>query len=103
MDDGKRGIGRKLVIGGALLGAVMTIVVSLLMDVLYADALNGTWRDAIVLDLNRYFSVSLSPDSLVVYMIFGLILLILSVFGAVIGIVFVLLIYKFLAFLTSPS
>jgi hypothetical protein len=102
MDEGKKSTGRKIIISGALLGAVMTIVVSLLMDVLYADALNGTWRDAIVLDLDRYFSVSLTPDSLVVYMIFGLILLILSGFGAVIGIVFVLLIYKFLSFLTSP-
>lgn len=101
MDEEQRRKGRRLIISGALVGAVMTIVVSLLMDVLYADALQGTWRDAISLDLNRYFSVTLAPDSLVVYLLYGVVLLFLSGFGALMGVVFALITYKFLSFLSS--
>ncbi len=35
---------------GALGGAALSVAIALLMDVLYADSLGGTWRDAIAGD-----------------------------------------------------
>jgi hypothetical protein len=92
---------KRLVIGGAIVGAVLTLVFSLLMDVLYSDVLQGTWRDAIVHDLERFFSISLAPSSPAVYLLLVVILLFLSGIGAVIGIIFALILFKFLSFLGS--
>jgi hypothetical protein len=88
-------------VGGAIVGAVLTIVVSFLMDFLYSDALQGTWRDAIVKDMERYFSMNLEPNSLPVYAIFALVFFLLSVAGALIGIVFMFILHRFLRIFTS--
>jgi hypothetical protein len=100
-DETKRRRTKNLVVGGAILGAVLTIVISLLMDVIYAEALHGTWRDAIVNDLRNLFHIDLSPDSIVVYALFGIVLLFLSSIGAAIGVVFVFIIGRFLSYLGS--
>lgn len=100
-DETKRRRTKNLVISGAVLGAVLTIVISLLMDVIYAEALHGTWRDAIVSDLHNLFHVELSPDSFIVYLLFGIVLLLLSSIGAAIGVVFVFIIGRFLSYLGS--
>lgn len=100
-EETRRTRAKRLIMGGAVFGAVLTFIISILMDYLYADALQGTWRDAIVNDLHNLFNVSLSQDSPVVYLLFGIIMLFLSSIGAVIGIVFVFIIGRFLAFLGS--
>jgi len=84
---------------GAIGGAALSIAVALLMDVLYADILNGTWRDAIALDLSRLTGSSLTPDSSVVILAFVGILAVLGLIGAGLGSVFAGVLYRFLHFL----
>lgn len=83
------------------MGAVLTVIIALLMDYLYSDALQGTWRDAIVNDVHSLFNVSLSPEGTVAYILFGLLLFVLSTVGAAIGAVFIFIVGRFLAFLGS--
>lgn len=80
---------------GAVIGGVVSIAISLLMDVLFADSLEGTWRDAIVHDLQRFLSISTTTDSLLVFAVLGIVLLILGGFGAFMGFIFAFFIVKF--------
>lgn len=89
-----------LLIVGAIVGAFLTIAVTLLMDTLYADVLGGTWRDAIVKDL-RNLSIDVQKDSLVVTAVFFLITAINGLFGALMGLIFTFIVFKFLNILTT--
>ena len=95
-----RSVKRYLAVG-AVIGGIISIRISLLMDSLFSDALKGTWRDAIVSDLNKFFHFQTSPDTLIVYLIFGIILLILGGFGALMGVIFTFFIIKFFALLKA--
>ena len=86
--------------GGAF-GGVLSVVISVLMDYLASDAMQGTWRDAIVMDMERYFSLTISPDGFVAYVLFVLIMLLLAAIGAAMGAAFGLLIHKFMSVLES--
>lgn len=99
MEDARRA--KKYLLAGALIGGIMSLSVSLLMDTLYADALQGTWRDAIAKDLHTFFSVDLSPKSFVVNVLFLAVLGLLSAFGALLGYIFSFFLYKFFGFLSS--
>ncbi len=90
---------RRILIIGSIAGGALSLTVTLLMDVLYADSLQGTWRDAIARDLQNFFSVAASPDSLVVYVVYFLIILVLTAFGALLGVVFSFMVYRFFLFL----
>lgn len=92
----KRSQFRTAVIIGATAGAVLSIVTTFLLDVLYAESLGGTWRDAIVSDMQNMFDVTLDAGSLSVTMIFGLVIAFLSAFGALLGGVFAAFVYKLL-------
>jgi hypothetical protein len=97
MQDDRR-LKRYLLIG-AIIGGLISVAISLLMDTLFADSLNGTWRDAIVSDLNNFFKVKVTTSSSLVFIVFGVILLVLGGFGAFMGIIFTFFIYKFFSFL----
>jgi hypothetical protein len=86
---------RRFLFAGVILGACLSIGISLLLDPLYSDSLGGTWRDAIVKDLETFLSLSVSKDSPLVTLIFLLILSILGLFGALMGLIFSLFVYKF--------
>lgn len=86
---------------GALGGAALSVAIALLMDVLYADSLGGTWRDAIAGDAEKLFSVSLSPEGLVVTLLFIVILAILGAFGALMGMMFSVFVFKLIGLLTG--
>lgn len=86
---------KKFLTAGALLGAFFSIGVSLLMDPLYSDALGGTWRDAIVSDLQNFLSISAGKDSFLVTVVFVIILTVLGVFGAFMGLIFTFFVYRF--------
>jgi hypothetical protein len=88
---------------GAVGGAVMSIAITLLMDVLYAESLGGTWRDAIAKDLQSLFSVSYSPDGFIVTAFFIVIIVILAGFGALLGAMFSTFVYRLIALLTRES
>ena len=98
MEDGRKKA-KRLLITGLVAGGILGLTVSLLMDILYADSLQGTWRVAIARDVHNFFSISTSPDSLVVYIIYAFILFVLTVFGALLGAVFFFLMYRFFLFL----
>lgn len=94
---------RIVLIFGAIVGAILAITVTLLMDVLYAESLGGTWRDAIAKDLGSLFSATYSPDSFVVTVLFILIIAILALFGALLGSIFSTFVYRLLELLTRES
>ncbi|MFC1549333.1 hypothetical protein ACFL4R_00465 [Nitrospirota bacterium] len=92
---------RMALIAGGLFGGVLSVVISVLMDFMASDALQGTWRDAIVNDLDNFASVSITPDSFAAYGLFVLVLVFLAAVGAGIGAVFSYTVYRFLEMLSS--
>lgn len=99
MEDRRRA--KKFLLFGAILGGLLSIVISVLMDVLFADALRGTWRDAIAKDLNTFLSVGVDAHSIIVNIVFLVVLAILAAFGAFMGFIFSFFLYKFFSFLTG--
>jgi len=98
MDERKRA--KKFLLGGAIVGGIMSLSISLMMDMLFADSLQGTWRDAIAKDLNTIFSLGVSSESIIVGLAFIFILAILSAFGAFMGFIFSFFLYKFFGLLS---
>ena len=99
MEDRRRA--KKFLLFGAILGGLLSVAISVLMDVLFADALKGTWRDAIAKDLNTYLSLGVDAHSIIVNIVFLIVLAILAAFGAFMGFIFSFFLYKFFSFLTS--
>jgi amino acid transporter len=98
MDERKRA--KKFLLGGAIVGGIMSLSISLMMDMLFADSLQGTWKDAIAKDLNTIFSLGVSSESIIVGLAFIVILAILSAFGAFMGFIFSFFLYKFFGLLS---
>ncbi len=86
---------------GGWIGGVLSVTVALMQDVLFSDALQGTWFTSIAADLKRFLGVEVSPHSPLVFLLFGIILLILFFIGRIMGMFFALFIYRFMEFLTS--
>ncbi len=99
MEDSRRV--KKFLLLGAILGGLLSVVISVLMDVLFADALKGTWRDAIAKDLNTFLSLGVDSHSIIVNVAFLVVLAILAAFGAFMGFIFSFFLYKFFSFLTG--
>ena len=98
MDERRRA--KKFLLGGAIVGGIMSLSISLMMDMLFADSLQGTWKDAIAKDLNTIFSLGVSSESIIVGLAFIVILAILSAFGAFMGFIFSFFLYKFFGLLS---
>ena len=92
---------KKYLYSGAIIGGIISITISLLMDSFYADSFQGTWRDAIAKDLNTLFSLGVTPNSIIVYIGFVFVLGLLTAFGAFMGFIFSFFLYKFFSFLGS--
>lgn len=84
---------------GAVVGGVLSLSLALLMDTMYADSLQGTWRDAIAKDLNTFFKLGVSAGSLIVYFFFAVVLGLLAAFGGLMGFIFSFFLYKFFSLL----
>jgi len=97
MDDHRRA--KKFLLGGAIVGGILSLSISLMMDMLFADSLQGTWRESIAHDVNTIFSLGVSSKSIVVTLIFMVILGILAAFGAFMGYIFSFFLYKFFGLL----
>ena len=97
-DPGKA---KKFLLGGAVIGGIISLAISLLMDSMYGDSFQGTWRDAIAIDLNTFFSLGVSKNSILVNIMFVFVLGILSAFGAFLGFIFSFFLYKFFSFLSN--
>ena len=99
MDDPRKA--KKFLLIGAIIGGIISLAISLLMDMMFADSLQGTWRDAIATDLNTFFSIGVSKNSILVNIMFAVVLGILSAFGAFLGFIFSFFLYKFFSFLSN--
>lgn len=99
MEDQSRA--KKILLAGAIVGGIISVAVSLLMDTIYADSLQGTWRDAIAKDLNTFLSLGVSSGSIIVIIVFIFVLGLLAAFGALLGFIFSFFLYKFFGFLSS--
>jgi hypothetical protein len=99
MEDTRRA--KRFLLAGAIAGGVLSLTITLLMDSLFAGSLQGTWRDAIAKDLNTFFSFGVTSSSIVVYIVFALVLGLLTAFGALMGFIFSFFLYKFFSFLNS--
>ena len=85
---------KRVLLCGAVSGALLSLVISLMMDSLFADSLQGTWRDAIAKDLNTFLSLGVTSGSFIVYIVFFFVLGILAAFGAFLGFIFSFFLYK---------
>lgn len=92
---------KKLIWASAALGALASIGIALMMDIMFADSLGGTWRFAISDDFQALFARDYPPESLPVTLVFIGIMLVLGLFGALMGTVFVAFIYKFIQMLVK--
>ncbi len=99
MEDRKRA--KKFLVFGAIFGALSSLAISILMDLQFADALKGTWRDAIAKDLNTFLSLGVNAHSIIVNIVFLFVLAILMAFGAFMGFIFSFSLYTFFNFLNS--
>ncbi|MBI5100886.1 MAG: hypothetical protein HZB33_03470 [Nitrospirae bacterium] len=99
MEDGSRA--KRFLKGGAVVGGIISLAIALLMDTMYADTLQGTWRDAIAKDLNTFLSLGLSSGSVIVYLFFFFILGLLTAFGSLMGFIFSFFLYKFFGMLSK--
>jgi len=99
MEDRRRA--KRYLLFGAIVGGILSLAITLLMDNFYAGAMNGTWRDAIARDLNTFFSLGVSSASFIVYVMFAFVLAIMTAFGSFMGFIFSFFLYKFFAFLGS--
>jgi hypothetical protein len=90
---------KRIIILGSVIGGGASLIVFFMLDAMFVDLQEGTWRDAIARDLNNLFAASFSPDSIAVYVVYFIVMLFLAAFGAFLGIVFCLFIERFLLFL----
>lgn len=79
----------------------MGLIVSLSMDLLLGNSLGGGWKDAVAHDLSFLLGYTVSRESIIV--LFGVIVVIgfVSVFGALVGGIFGVLVARLLSFLTK--
>ncbi|MHB8882331.1 MAG: hypothetical protein ACYC69_12590 [Thermodesulfovibrionales bacterium] len=91
---------KKFLIGGAITGGLISLAIAILMDAMFADTLQGTWRDAIAKDLNTFLSLGVTSGSILVYLLFFLVLALLTAFGGFMGFIFSFFLYKFFGFLS---
>lgn len=97
LDDRRRA--KRFLFIGAIAGGLLSLAITLLMDTFYADAMQGTWRDAIAKDLHTFFSLNVSSSSFIVYILFFVVLGIMAAFGAFMGFIFSFFLYRFFQFL----
>jgi len=90
---------KRVVLAGALGGALATVAMALLLDTIYGDALGGSWREAIVHDLETFLNWSVEPQDAVVSLLLALTMLLLAVFGGLMGVAFSFFLYRFFQFL----
>lgn len=92
---------KTLIRAGAALGALASVGIALMMDVMFADSMGGTWRAAISDDFQALFAMDYPPGSFPVTLVFIAIMLVLGLFGALMGTAFVAFIYKFIQMLVK--
>jgi hypothetical protein len=97
-----KGKAKRFLLCGAVCGGILSLAISLMMDSLFADSLQGTWRDAIAKDLNTFLSLGVTSGSFIVYVVFIFVLGILSAFGAFLGFIFSFFLYKLFELLGGP-
>ena len=99
MDDSRKA--KRYLYSGAVIGGIISLTITLLMDTFYSDSFQGTWRDAIAKDLNTFLSLGVTSKNIIVYIGFVFVLALLTAFGAFMGFIFSFFLYKFFSFLST--
>jgi hypothetical protein len=99
MDDSRKA--KRYLYSGAVIGGIISLTITLLMDTFYSDSFQGTWRDAIAKDLNTFLSLGATSKSIIVYIGFVFVLALLTAFGAFMGFIFSFFLYKFFSLLST--
>ena len=81
---GDRGL-RKEVIIGACIGAHISLVAALSMDIVFSDTLQGTWRDAAAKDVAKMFGPACGKNYFAVTLVLVIVMGFLAAFGAFLG------------------
>lgn len=85
------------------IGMAFSVLVFFLMDLLYSDTLNGSWRQVIAMDLKSNYHMDVTIHSPSVYLVYVLILMFLMSIGAGFGYLFFKIMEKFFSLLHSPA
>lgn len=94
---------RRFLLAGALVGAAVGIAISPLMDVLGTVPFQGAWRDTIVEDMKVLFSLSLPRESVLVTAAFIVIILVLALFGSLMGMLLSFVIHRVFSILLKDE
>lgn len=86
---------KKAVKIGALAGALVSLGAALSMDILFADALQGTWRDAAIQDITKLFGPAWGQSYTFVTLILVLVMGFISGIGALLGTIAAVFLHKF--------
>ncbi len=76
---------KKAVIIGAALGASVTLITALSMDMFFSDTFQGTWRDAAAKDVTRMFGPACGQSYFAVTLVLVVVMGFLAGFGAFLG------------------
>jgi hypothetical protein len=79
-----KGLKRAVIIGGVL-GGLITLGIALSMDLFFADALKGTWKDAAAKDVTKMFGPSCGQNTFAVMLMLVSVMSFLAGFGALLG------------------
>ena len=86
MEEGRKFDRKRLLMASMAIGIVFSVLVFFLMDLLYSDTLNGSWREVIAMDLKSNYGMDVTIHSPSVYLVYVLILLFLMSVGGAMGV-----------------
>ncbi len=86
---------------GAVSGALLGTVVFFMMDFVFSDSLNAGWREAVVNDINHFFSININSNSPLVYLVLLFTFSVIVVLSSAMGMACSALYYKFFKMLNK--
>lgn len=90
---------RRFVFTGGAVGAAFGLLSPFLMDFLLHDALRSTWKETIASDLKLLFSLDVPVGGFIVMTAMALIMLVMGLFGALMGVSVSCAVFRFILFL----
>lgn len=96
-----RSIVKVSIFSGMILGAVLGITVSLLLDFMTGGALGGGWYEAVRHDMGSLLGSQWTEKQWLIYSGIVIVIAIISILGAMIGALFGFIVGKILSIMTS--
>ena len=86
---------------GSLCGGILGVIIALSMDLVLGGALGSGWREAVVHDLGALTGKTFGINSAVVLLGVAIVVGIISLFGALVGGIFGVMLARLFSFLTK--